>query len=396
MSRLPKILLAALFPTLTLVACSGSSGENVANGTGSNAGETELAFITIAKPSGKPLAFGTARLWNMDEGGMSVVQTDTLDENGIFEIEANAEQTLLLEANLGDTLSVMRWLPPRSAKKQVIKTGATATLKGSIANEGRFIQGVKVSVLDKVAYTDSKGIFKIDNLPEGVHYAFVEGDFGKFAYQMQTGSDEVPATNNIDIDDSVFTVIEDFENWKSRRTLIGKSFGQGWWFICTDSLQGGGSHTSGGILDKNILVEGDSAKDGHSLHLIFDIDEETEGHYGVAGFAIGDDFNEKEIPAFYDLRATKAISFDAKGVGELYLQITKRGENGQREYHETAPLGLNDEWQHFTITAEDFGTELIAVNTLNFMVNKDAEIFLDNIRLDGISPSTWPSLGMEF
>lgn len=394
--RLPIILWAALFSTTMLAACSSDSGENVANGTGSNAGETELASITIAKPNGKPLAFGTARLWNMDESGMSVVQADTLGENGVFEIETIADHALLLEANLGDSLSAMRWLLPRNTKNQVVKTGVTATLKGSIANEGRFIQGVKVSVLDKIAYTDSKGIFKIDNLPEGVHYAFVEGDFGKFAYQMQTGTEEIPATNNIDIDDSVFTVIEDFENWKNRRTLIGKSFGQGWWFICTDSLQGGGSRASGGILDENILVEGDSAKDGHSLHLIFDIDEETEGHYGVAGFAIGDDFYEKEIPAFYDLRATKAISFDAKGSGTLYLQITKRGENGQREYHETAPLSLNDVWQHFTITAEDFGTELIAVNTLNFMVNEDAEIFIDNIRLDGISPSTWPSLGMKF
>lgn len=394
MNRLFAIFIATLIFAVVLTACSDSS--DIGNGTGSNAGETELASITIAMPNGKPLAHGAARLWNMDESGMSIMQADTLDENGIFEIKANAERTVLVEANLGDSLSVMRWIPPRNAKSQVIRTSATATLKGSIASRGRFVEGALIRVLGKSARTDKKGNFVIENIPEGVHYAFVEGDFGKFTYQMQTGNEEVPATNNIDIDDSVFTVIEDFENWKSRRTLIGKSFGQGWWFICTDSLQGGGSHTSGGILDKNILVEGDSAKDGHSLHLIFDIDEETEGHYGVAGFAIGDDFNEKEIPAFYDLRATKAISFDAKGVGELYLQITKRGENGQREYHETAPLGLNDEWQHFTITAEDFGTELIAVNTLNFMVNEDAEIFLDNIRLDGISPSTWPSLGMEF
>ena len=100
--------------------------------------------------------------------------------------------------------------------------------------------------------------------------------------------------------------------------------------------------------------------------------------------------------SFYDLRSATAISFDAKGSGELFLQITKRSDEGKREYHKTWPVTLTDEWQHFTFTAEDFDTELAAVNSLNFMVESDAEIYLDNVRFDGISPSMWPSLGMRF
>lgn len=382
---------AAVFATF--VGCSDNA--KVANGTGSEAGETEVVAITFTKPNGEPLSRGIARFWTMHDDGMTIVEADTLNEDGAIGVEKIDERVFLVEASLGDSLSAMRWIPAKNVKTQVVKTGMTATLKGSIASRGRFVQGASVRVLDKQTRTDENGVFVIENVPEGVHYAFVEGDFGKFAYQLQTGSEETPATNNIDIGDSVFTVIEDFENWESRRTLIGKSFGQGWWFICTDSLQGGGSRVSGGLDDDRILVVGDSAKDGHSLHLIFDIDEETEGHYGVAGFAIGDDFDEKDMPSFYDLRATKAISFDAKGNGRIYLQITKRSPEGEREYHETASLELSEDWQHFTITADDFGTELVAVNTLNFMVNRDCELFLDNIRLDGISPSTWPSLGME-
>ena len=385
-------IFAAAFAAL--VGCSDNA--EVANGTGSEAGETEVVAITFTKPNGEPLSRGIARFWTMHDDGMTIVDADTLNEEGTIGVEKIDERVFLVEASLGDSLSAMRWIPAKNIKTQVVKTGMTATLKGSIASRGRFVQGASVRVLDKLTHTDENGVFVIENVPEGVHYAFVEGDFGKFAYQLQTGSEETPATNNIDIGDSVFTVIEDFENWESRRTLIGKSFGQGWWFICTDSLQGGGSRVSGGLDDDRILVAGDSAKDGHSLHLIFDIDVETEGHYGVAGFAIGDDFDEKDMPSFYDLRATKAISFDAKGSGRIYLQITKRSPEGEREYHETASLELSEDWQHFTITADDFGTELVAVNTLNFMVNTDCELFLDNIRLDGISPSTWPSLGMEF
>ncbi len=387
-----RIPLIAVF---ALLGCT-EPNKNFVNGTGSEAGETELASIKFITPTGAPLARGIARVWTMDESGIEIARTDTLDEGGVIEIEKKRNGIFLLEVRQGDTLSAMRWLPNNNHKSQTIPTDSSVSLRGTIANEGRFVKGAKVSVLDKVAYTDSKGIFEIHNLPAGVHYAFVEGDFGKFAYQMQTGTDETPVTNNIDLSDSVFTVIEDFENWKSRRTLIGKSFGQGWWFICTDSLQGGGSRVSGGIGDNNILVSGDSAKDGSSLHLVFEIDEETKGHYGVAGFAIGDDFDEKDMPSFYDLSATKAISFDAKGEGKIYLQITKRGAEGERDFYETRALELTGEWQHFTVTADDFETELMAVNSLNFMVNEDAEIYLDNIRLDGISPSTWPSLGMEF
>ena len=100
--------------------------------------------------------------------------------------------------------------------------------------------------------------------------------------------------------------------------------------------------------------------------------------------------------AFYDLRSATAISFDAKGSGKISLQITKRGNDGKRDFHQTAFVTLGDEWEHFTFTADDFDTELIAVNTINILVTEDAEIFLDNIRFDGISPSMWPSLGMRF
>lgn len=378
-----------------LVGCS--DGASVAGGTGSEAGETELAAITFVAPNNKqPLARAVARIWTMDESGMKNTRTDTLDANGTVNVPANDEQAFLLEVNLDDSLAAMRWMPAKNIKPQTITATATTTLKGTIQNQGKPVEGALVKVLSKSAHTDKQGDFVLTGLPEGVHYAFVESEFGKHFYQLQTDHEGSISTNTIDISEGDFTVIEDFENWKSRRTLIGKSFGQGWWFICTDSLQGGKSQVNGTTDDNNILVAGDSAKDGQSLHLIFDIDEDTDGHYGVAGFAIGDDFDEKEMPAFYDLRATKAISFDAKGTGKIHLQITKRGANGEREYFDTKPLTLTESWQHFTVTADDFSTDFAAINSLNFMVNEDAEVFLDNIRLDGISPSTWPSLGMEF
>jgi hypothetical protein len=387
---------------LSVVTFSSCSHESVANGTGSNAGETELAgIITVTHSNGEPLAHAKARVWILQEDTMRIAYEDTLNESGTLEFKSsirNEENSSLqlIETHSGDSLSVMRWVDLGKKPSQTLAADSSVSLKGTLFNNGQPVKGATVSILDKSSVTQSDGSFSFESLPAGVHYAFVEGYFGKFSYQMQTGLDEKATTNNIDIADSIFTVIEDFENWKKRQTLLGKSFGQGWWFICTDSLQGGGSRVQDGISSPNILVSGDSAKDGSSLHLIFDLDEKTLGHYGVAGFSIGDDFEEDDMFAFYDLRSATAISFDVKGSGELFLQITKRGDDGEREYHKTWPVALTEEWQHVTFTAEDFDTELVAVNSLNFMVESDAEIYLDNIRLDGISPSMWPSLGMRF
>lgn len=389
-----------------LVACSGGS-DDVVNGTGSNAGETEIATtqiagtITATNAMGLPLARAAARIWSLNEESISVAFIDTLDSEGRLNFEARLPRNLvsgnyLLEVNSGDSLSVMRWTTFHQKTSQTLSVEPSVPLKGNITNRGAAVAGATVSILDRKALTDEFGHFEISGIPDGVHYAFVEGNFGKFSYQMQTGLDANGKTNDIDIGDSIFTVVEDFENWKSKRTLLGKSFGDGWWFICTDSLQGGGSRVERGIDSDSLLVTGSEAHTGSSLHLTFYIDEETEGHYGVAGFAIGDDFDEKDSYSFFDLRQATAISFDARGAGELYLQITKRGENGDAEYHEAAYVKLGDEWQHFTLTPEDFGTELIAVNSLNFMVRSDADIYLDNVRFDGIAPSMWPSLGMEF
>lgn len=382
---------------ISLVGCSGNS--DIANGTGSNAGETEIAGIITATNHGKPLVNALARVWILDEDSMHVAYEDSLDNNGVLEIRSTVlgekAPVQLLETRSGDSLSTMRWVNLERSPEQTLSIAASETLKGSITNNGVAVEGATVSILDKSVVTDVNGNFEFNDLPAGVHYAFVEGYFGKFSYQMETGLNEGATTNNINLADRIFTVVEDFENWK-KQTFIGKSFGQGWWFICTDSLQGGGSRASAGVDSENLFVSGDSAKSGKSLHVSFDIDEKTPGHYGVIGFTIGDDFDKAEMFAFYDLRKATAISFDARGSGKISLQIAKRSDKGEREYHESYFVTLTEKWEHFTFTADDFDTELIAVNAINILVIDDTEIYLDNIRFDGISPSMWPSLGMRF
>lgn len=381
--------------TFGLAAC-GSDDGNVANGTGSNAGETELAKITITSPSGKPLARAATRIWTMSRDSMTVEWNDTLNADGQLEFDRNLNGHHLLESHSGDSLSVMRWVNFGKESPQTLAASKSVSLKGQVTDNGRAQEGITVRILDKVATTDANGEFSIQGIPAGVHYAFVEGPFGKFNYQMQTGLGETGTTNNIDVADSIFTVIEDFENWGERQSLIGKSFGEGWWFICTDSLQGGGS-SSTDLFSKDLVTSGDEAKNGSSMHAVFDLDESYDGHYGVTGFNIGGDFeNHEAVPAFYNLGSMRAISFDAKGKGNLFMQITRRGDDGEKEFHKTNFVTLSREWSHYTFTAEDFESDMSAVNSINFMFEQDGELYLDNVRLDGISPSMWPTLGMDF
>ena len=60
-----------------LTSCSNN---DTANGTGSNAGETELASISFVTESGQPLSRAVARTWSLSEQGTEIVQTDTLDK----------------------------------------------------------------------------------------------------------------------------------------------------------------------------------------------------------------------------------------------------------------------------------------------------------------------------
>ena len=388
-----KVCSILLLSTCTFYSCGK---DTASNGTGSNAGETEIAkHIEFATVTGKPFVNAAARIWRMDQDSMEIEWSGVIDSKGSLDVNQNLIGHRLLEAHSGDSLSVMCWVDFGKQLSQTLAAVESASLKGNIKNNGAAVVGATVKILDKEAVTNENGDFTIAGLPQGVHYAYVEGVFGKFTYQMQTGLADYGTTNDIDISDSIFTVIEDFENWDDRQTLIGKSFGGGIWFVCTDSLQGGGSHSSGTVFSKNIVVTGDSAKNGSSLHVVFDLDEDYDGHYGVAGFSISGDFDLQETPAFFDLRGTSSISFDAKGSGYLFLQVTKRSSEGSKEFHKTRPVYLTQEWKRFTFDENDFRTELYDVNSINFMFEDDAELYLDNIRLNGISPAMWPYLSID-
>ena len=384
------------FAAMIIAGCSDNASNDIANGTGSNAGETELAAIAFTKTDGTPLTRAIARTWRMTEKSMDLVSVDTLDENGKTELDKNLSGLHLVEARSGDSLSAMNWINfGDSTSQTTLVASASTSLKGSITQNGNFVKGSTVKILDKAAITDNNGNFEISGIPEGQHFAFVEDDQGTHVFQVQAKADSIEETTNaIDLGTAPFILVDNFEQWETHRSLLGQTFGEGWWFVLTDSTLGGGSR----LLNEpglGNLFEKDQDK-GHVMHLAYDLDEETDGRFGVAGFALGDDFDNHRNFAFFDLSEATAFSFDAKGNGELFLQLTLRDSTGEKVFVMSAPIELGDDWEHYTITTEELDTDLTAINSINFVVENDAEFYLDDIKIEGISPGMWPELGKNF
>lgn len=385
---------ACVFAAMIVAGCSDSA--SVANGTGSNAGETELASITFVKSDGTPLARGVAHTWYMTERDMELVSVDTLDGDGKMEIDVTLSGLHLVEACSGDSLSAMDWINfGDSTLQTTLVASASTSLKGVVTQNGNGAKGAAVKILDKTATTDDNGNFEVSGIPEGQHFAFVEDTIGTRVFQVHAvAGSAVEAVNSIDLDADPFILAEDFEQWETRRSLLGRTFGEGWWFVLTDSTLGGGSRLLNEPGQENLFVK-DSDK-GYAMHLVYDLDEETDGRFGVAGFALGDDFENHKSFAFFDLSDASAISFDAKGSGELFLQLTLRDSTGEKKFVKSEPIELTDGWARYTVATEELAEDLTAVNSINFVVENDAEFYLDNIKIEGISPGMWPGLGKNF
>ncbi|MBR2197424.1 MAG: carboxypeptidase regulatory-like domain-containing protein [Fibrobacter sp.] len=367
-----------------LTSCSNN---DTANGTGSNAGETELASISFVTESGQPLSRAVARTWSLSEQGTEIVQTDTLDINGSMNINPDLNGLLLVEARYGDSLSAMGWINFGLSKpKYPLVASASKSLRGTIQQRGTAVAGATVQILDKEAKTDDHGAFEIQGLPSGNHFVTVKTKKGQRVFQMETDSNSIN-----DLDTPPFILIDDFKDWNSKRTILGRTFGEGWWYICLDSASSEMRQSKNDSSDIGSVVI-DSEK-GHALHLVFDLDETHNGKFGLAGFSLGADFEKRETFAFFDISSMTAISFDVKGEGVLYLQVVSRSEDGNGKFTYSKPIELSEQWETHSITPEDLESNLTMINAINFVMEEDGEFYLDNIKLEGINPGIWPSLG---
>ena len=134
---------------------------------------------------------------------------------------------------------------------------------------------------------------------------------------------------------------------------------------------------------------------GTCMYLHADIDEGTEEHFAGAGFILGEDDREVKDDnyAFFDISGATGLSFEAKGTSSIYLQIVSHKADGSSDYITPQAIELTEEWRTYTYPFDEVRSRLTAASGINFMFKEDAEIYIDNVRLNGLVPTTWPSLG---
>ena len=389
-------------------ARSSSSGKNIGSSSssenGSSSNDYEHGYIGFMDDRTVDLiANEPVRIWAPTADGLKLISTDTLDSEGKLALNASLSGFHLVEIRY-DGLAAMRWLNfSDNMESGIYATKPAAMVTGVIKNRGVGIEGAKLSILDVESQTNANGEFEIDGLPDGVHFMTVEysGEFRIYQVQVSrtVGFREEQIMNQIEWDNGVYTLLTDFEDWQSGRTVVGNMFDfVGPYYFFTDSLNGGGSRWIG----KGEFANADKFRNddvmGTCMYLHANIDEETEDHFAGAGFLLGED--ERDVKdnnyAFFDISGATGLSFDAKGSGSLFLQIVSRKADGSSDYISPNSIELTEEWNTYTYSFEKVSSRLTAASAINFMFKEDAEIYIDNVRLDGLVATTWPSLGKKF
>ncbi len=344
---------------------------------------------------------GIVRTWKPTENGLVMVSVDTLDGDGKVKLNTSLSGFNLVEMQKDDLYS-MRWLffsENMETGIYVAKEGVAVT--GYIANKGEPVAGAKLTILDRETTTDVDGGFTFENLPDGVHFMTAEYNGESRIYQVQTTRTvrftEEQIINRIRWEYGVYTLLTDYEDWSSGRTVVGNTFGLvGPTYFFTDSSYGGKSHFYGNVEFAHAEKFRQDEMMGVHVYFKADIDEEFDNHFALTGFILGED--ERELGddnyAYFDISEASGLSFAAKGSGMLLVQMVVHNSDGSTDYVTPSGIELTDEWSSYEFPFEDeFRSKLTAVEAINFALIEDGELYLDNVRLDGIVPTKWPLLG---
>lgn len=339
-------------------------------------------------------------IWALAEDGLELVKTDTLDCKNMIKIDTSLSGFYLVEMNL-EYNAAMRWIDfKKDMKTQIYMADYPVELTGYIKEMGIGINKAKIRVLDIEMETQHDGYFSFEYVPDGVHYMTVEYDGETRVYQVPTttriGYSDKPVVNQIHWEYGEYMMLDDFEDWSSGRTVPANTFWLGGYrYFGTDATNGGGSRFKGegGFADEDKFRYDDMM--GYCLYLNVDIDEETENHYAVAGFTLGKGSTDNDEGfRYYDISDAKSLSFDAKGSGSLSIQF-KNNHSGSPDYVTSEILELDTAWSSYSYPFAPARSMLTAVEAINFIIEEDAEIFIDNVRLDGIKPTSWLSHGRQ-
>lgn len=387
-----KLISLLLVLSIWLVGCGNSKHQESKGGVWD---ETENGVAVLVSDSdGNPVANARVRLvpqqsWAADilADNNPVTDSTVTDENGQALLHTSSWPAYL---ELESAEGVGRDLIFAADSGYRATLGEAARLEGSLqASAHSWPESLRIAGTSYVAKVDENGAFLFPNLPRG-EYTLVHVSTGEI--QMM-GTTQIKEASVIRLDslrptDTDSVLIDDFEDQISaNRFHVFTS--KGWWYLSSDSL----SAIDPSSISDALTRTSQSWEGGQSLHVRFTIDTTFPGKFALCGFDLGESQLVNPQSATYDLSGVDSISFWAKGSGTISFQAGTILPSMEVNLL-SVKFTLSPAWTRVVIYPDSFAHASnlytwddlsLYLNAFNFMSNQDADLWLDQIQLHGIS-----------
>lgn len=385
MSRLVFNIFCLLF--LSILICSCSDNVVAGNGTGTSAGDAEIARIVL--PDGSAAKKVSTELWKLNEIENSIDSIGVINsnENGNVKLSELSDGWWNLRAFYDQQFSSSKWMNVKDGRSFTLDTlylNYNKSLNGFIHESSLPRADVRLILFNDTVYSAADGNFEFKNVPEGSHIVEISwenvDEISRNEYVLIKSS----AYDVIELDDLPYIYLENFESW-DHHNMLGNLFNKGWWFQSGDDLFGGESELSPNLGDTDFIVY-DSDRGSKAAYTNFIMDENYDIPYVLFGFDLVYSHLNPDVHRFYDLSEATSVSFWAKGAGNILFQVIVEDTlnvNG------VSPIDykivLNQEWVQYKIGAIDLDYDLKNVHGFNFASKENGKFWLDDIRIEGVS-----------
>jgi hypothetical protein len=342
-----------------------------------SSGRTVAGARVLARPANWS-ASGTA----LDSAGWNRLEAVT-DEAGKFVLQGIEPGNYRIEVRDGGRAA--QW--SANVGEDGIADAGTITvaprggLRGKVPNPGAIVSSVGLWHWTKA---DSLGGFALDSLPPGaVELVSSDGAHGWLTVwsgaQRRIGTLRPEPVGQI--------LLDDFEDGDSRHRW-GPLVGLGWWYAAFSTSV---VPTPAGIKSTPAdAVDSTSPERRNVLHARFDFSAGETSPWAEVGVEI------RSKDRYADLRGLSALSFLAKGTGTVTVYV-----NGSTHARIAAKRVLSAEWTEIRIPVDSFvfgsapvpdstAMVLSSAGGLSWHTTSSADIWLDDIRLIGVTPaSVW-------
>lgn len=339
--------------------------------------ETENSLaIRIRNEAGNPVVGAELRLVGGTDVILAKAETDSEGTARLNRLECAGH----VEVTSAEGVARSAFSPSDTALSETVR--AAAVLSGRIPSASGVPRELYLYGTSYKASVGEDGSFRFENIPEG-EYAVLSGEDDSFewwdSFRLTSGEEAVVS---VDAPSKDSVLLEDFESGRSTNRFHSLT-GGGWWFTFWQSF----------AISSELPEKGheENAWNGtRSLHERFTLDTLLENPYALVGFNIGSPPSVDSVFG-YDVSGMDSLTFFAKGFGRVWIQFAGYTPEAKSEIWDFEfDIPSDSAWTRITVVPD--GGELwnsiaAEMKTVNFLVKEDAELWLDQIVIHGVSAS---------